>query len=124
MTAAAHLVSQPLFQQSQHIACYVAYYQEMDPTALIQQSWQVGKKCYLPQLTKEKTLHFALYSEGDTLVPNQYGILEPLPNKEKIAATDLDVVVMPLVAFDLLGHRLVQAVGIMIALCIYAGAVV
>jgi len=106
ISAAEHLVSQPLFQQSQHIGCYLSYHHELDPEPLIRQIWSLNKKCYLPQLTPEKSLQFACYEEGDPLFPNQYGILEPLKRAEQIRAEELDLVVVPLVAFDRAGHRL------------------
>jgi 5-formyltetrahydrofolate cyclo-ligase len=104
--AAKHLISQSLFQQSEHIACYMPYRAELSPEPLIHHIWQANKKCYLPRLTSEKSLEFMLYQENDALEPNQFGILEPLASAEKIAVEQLDLVVVPLVAFDLFGHRL------------------
>ena len=72
----------------------------------MQHIWQAGKKCYLPQLTSEKTLHFALYEQNDPLVPNQYNIPEPLPRAPIISPEELDLVLVPLVAFAANGQRL------------------
>ena len=106
LAAANLLASQDLFQHSQHIASYLAYHAELDTQAFIRQIWQAEKKCYLPRLTSDKSLQFALYAENDPLDSNQYGILEPLSTVAIKPAEQLDLVVVPLVAFDVFGHRL------------------
>lgn len=69
--------------------------------------WQSGKKCYLPVLSSstEKLLQFAEYTPNTQLAPNRYDILEPQAAKT-IAPEQLDLVIMPLVAFDDWGNRL------------------
>lgn len=106
LAVADHFISLPLFQQSQHIACYVAYRNEIDCLPLIQAIWRADKECYLPVVDEGKTLKFALYREEDVLQPNKFGILEPSSFAERIAPEKLDVVVTPLIAFDRQGHRL------------------
>ena len=106
LTAANRLIALPLFQQSEHIACYLAYQHELDTLSLIQRMLAEKKYCYLPLLKPDNSLEFARYEYGDALRPNAFGIFEPLPDAEKIPANELDLVVMPLVAFDLAGHRL------------------
>ena len=103
---AAHFMSLPLFQQSQHIACYVAYRNEIDCLPLIREIWRADKACYLPVLVDGKKLVFARYREEDVLLPNKFGILEPAGTAERIVPEKLDVVVTPLIAFDRAGHRL------------------
>jgi 5-formyltetrahydrofolate cyclo-ligase len=73
---------------------------------LIKLIWQQNKCCYLPILTKEKTLLFVRYSPGDELEPNRYGIPEPVNKIQQIAPQALDLVILPLLAFDNAGHRL------------------
>ena len=57
-------------------------------------------------LTEARSLCFVRYDEGDALELNPYSILEPQNTARKIAEDHLEVVIMPLVAFDLLGNRL------------------
>ena len=93
-----------MFQASHHIACYFATGEEFDSYPLIEKIWQAKKNCYLPILA-EKSLHFVLYQENDPLHCNQYKILEP--NCIEIFATNqLDLVLVPLVGYDLQGGRL------------------
>lgn len=79
---------------------------EFDTTPLIQKIWAANKKCYLPTLAEGKTLNFVLYNNGDKLQANQYSILEPENSARKICPTKLDLVILPLIAFDQHGKRL------------------
>ncbi len=96
-----------VFQKSNNIAAYLAFNGEMDPAPVLAQAWDMGKNCYLPVLTPDKNLKFALYNEGDPLVDNHYGIPEPYADTDRtIQAEDLDLVIVPLVGFDVDGNRL------------------
>ncbi|OAI49147.1 hypothetical protein AYO45_03320 [Gammaproteobacteria bacterium SCGC AG-212-F23] len=94
-----------IFQKSQSIACYLPREEEFNSMPMIQAIWRSGKKCYLPVLLPDRSLVFASYKINDALVPNRYNILEP-ENTERIPAQQLDLVLMPLVAFDENGGRL------------------
>ena len=106
-TAATYLRESDIFQQAKTIACYFSMPEEFD-TAFIQQTIiNAGKHCYMPVLTPEKTLLFSAYIPGDVLVPNRFNILEPIVTPVNIIQPNkLDLVLMPLVAFDNHGHRL------------------
>lgn len=98
----------PVFKSSSHIACYLPTDDEFDTSPLIEAIWQANKNCYLPVLCNEKDKHlqFVTYQYGDSLKRNKYKILEPSNLSHKIDASALDLVITPLLAFDLHGHRL------------------
>jgi 5-formyltetrahydrofolate cyclo-ligase len=61
----------------------------------------------LPCLTPDKALRFAPWRNGDALVQNRYGIPEPdIAPASMLAAAELAVVLVPLLAFDRSGTRL------------------
>lgn len=102
------------YRLAQHIAFYLAQDGEIDPQALLQEAEQTGKNCYLPVLHPRKThtLYFMPYTSGDQLVANRYGILEPVFDETKIFPTfKLDLVIVPLVAFDAHYNRLGMGKG-------------
>lgn len=73
-------------------------------------AWQLGlppESVYcLPVLTGD-TLSFAPWRPGEKLASNRYGIPEPdVPSGELLPPSAMALVVMPLVGFDLQGHRL------------------
>lgn len=105
-TAATLLSEHPAFKKSEHIACYWAHNNEFETLPIIQTIWRGEKKCYLPVLCEGRTLAFARYEEGDVLEVNQFGILEPFDFSRKIPIEKLDLIIMPLIAYDSYGRRL------------------
>ncbi len=104
--AAFILAQQPNFNRANHVACYLALTNEFDVTPIISSLWQTQKKCYLPLIQPDNSLRFVLYLEGDALKPNRFGILEPSNIDREIPITQLDLVMVPLLAFDRRGQRL------------------
>lgn len=106
LSAAKIFIEQACFKENKVFAAYMCFKEEFAATPIIESIWQAKKQCYLPIVTAENTLEFVLYEYGDALHPNRYSILEPVNTARKISPQDLDVVLTPLVAFDLQGHRL------------------
>lgn len=105
--AAARLFEQhPIFQESRHIACYIAFNSEFDAAPIIDTIWQAQKMCYLPIITASQSLEFVRYKPHDELQKNKLSILEPVDLLHKIQADKLDLVVAPLVGFANDGTRL------------------
>jgi 5-formyltetrahydrofolate cyclo-ligase len=81
----------------------------MDPRPLMDYLCSMGKTLYLPVLVNfsERKLWFSAYTPGDPLVRNRFGIPEPKRvHDRRIRTVALDLVLLPLVAFDTMGHRL------------------
>lgn len=106
LAAARLLTGQAVFKTSRHIACYFGHKDEFQTKPLIEAIWNSGKICYLPVLTDVKSLYFARYNRDDELQPNQHQIPEPVNRQQMIHAEKLDLVMLPLVAFDHAGHRI------------------
>lgn len=89
------------------MACYFSQDNELNCSPLIQILWALQKSVFLPAITASdsKKLEFAAYGPNDSLRLNQYKILEPYQT-ETIPPEALDLVLMPLVGFDLQGNRL------------------
>lgn len=103
------IISSSVFQSSQKIAAYIATQGEIDPMPLLKIATQQGKQCYLPILDwqHEHQLCFMAYTPSDLLIPNRYKIPEPKPELDKIITpNNLDLVLTPLLGFDLVGNRL------------------
>jgi 5-formyltetrahydrofolate cyclo-ligase len=82
---------------------------EIDPTPLMQKLAGQGARLALPAVTaRGQALIFRAWSIGDRMVMGGLGILEPSP-----AAAELipDVMLVPLAAFDRLGHRIGYGAG-------------
>lgn len=105
----SRLARQPVFRTSKRIAVYLPTDGEVETAALIELAWHMGKQVYLPVLVpyRGNRLWFARYEPGTRLVNNRFGIAEPAHvHRQRIAPHALDLVLAPLVGFDLNGHRL------------------
>ncbi len=99
----------PGFGAARRIAGYWACHGELDPLPLLERAWNAGKAVYLPVLTDAppQSLRFAPYSPGTPLRRNRFHIPEPdVAPADWLKPTELDLVLMPLVAFDPTGTRL------------------
>ncbi|MDO6565181.1 5-formyltetrahydrofolate cyclo-ligase [Amphritea sp. 1_MG-2023] len=97
------------FRRSRTIALYLASDGEISPERVIQYCRKLGKQCFLPVLhpVRHNRLWFIEYSQTTILNSNIYGIKEPaLVQAPRRPAWALDLVLLPLVAFDAEGGRL------------------
>ena len=97
-----------LFKHSKHIAAYLAADGEIDPVYLIQSAWRANKKVYLPVLAPfSSRLYFAPYTANCKMKFNRFQIAEPdVHPKHWLKPQQLDLILMPLVGFDITGNRL------------------
>ncbi|MBN1684585.1 MAG: 5-formyltetrahydrofolate cyclo-ligase [Gammaproteobacteria bacterium] len=107
--AADHLIHSNLFKKAQHIACYIKVGAEIDPYPIIEKIWIQNKKCYLPVIDPVQygKMYFAPYQQGDRLVKSRFRIPEPIfDTTQFIDPQKLDLVILPLSAFDRKGNRI------------------
>jgi 5-formyltetrahydrofolate cyclo-ligase len=104
---AQQVYKHPLVLRSQRIAAYLAADGEIDPWPLLESLWSAGKQIYLPVLVpfSRQNLWFARFNPDDKLACNRYGIPEPV-RRRLTKPFALDLVLTPLVAFDIAGHRI------------------
>lgn len=103
-----HLKDSGLLDSNYHFAIYLHSDGELHTDTIIKQLFQLNKAVYLPVLHPDKSNHllFIRYTASSTLTKNRFGIKEPSTIDEPVAITDLDIIFMPLVAFNHKGHRL------------------
>lgn len=95
------------YQTAQHIAGYLSIQGEVDLSLLWQIALEKGKHYYLPAIQADKTLLFLPYTATTHLISNRYGILEPaFSTQHAIAPHDLDIIILPVVAFNAARTRL------------------
>lgn len=81
----------------------------MDLAPVMRVARKMKKHIFMPVLDRlsSNRLWFAPYEENDPLSLNRYGIAEPDHGpRHFFAAAQLDLIIMPLVAFDDQGNRL------------------
>lgn len=91
----------------QHIAIYLAQHGEIDPFELtIHHHWH-NKHFYYPIIGKRYTNQMHFGSIDAPMGYNRFDIPEPkLPRSKQRKPTQLDLVIVPLVAFDRSGNRM------------------
>lgn len=103
-----------LLRPGGRIAAYHAYGHEADASHLVERAWQRGCEVFLPVITNVRAsrMEFFHFTPDVPLRTNAFGIPEPdQARARRIAVRHLDVVFMPLVAFDGDGWRLGSGAG-------------
>ncbi|ATW01737.1 5-formyltetrahydrofolate cyclo-ligase [Candidatus Legionella polyplacis] len=97
---------------SKNIALYWPIKGEINLNPLWLYSLLNKKKCYFPFMKKNKTLSFLQAKSNTPFIKNKYNILEPDCKKsKKIALKKLDIIFIPIVAFDKNCNRLGMGYG-------------
>jgi len=95
----------PYFVQARRIGIYCPNDGEIDLMPLV--SAAAPKRFHLPILPPRGKLRlwFGGFQSGARLIVDRFGILEPV-GRDRVRAEDLDLILLPLVAFDRTGGRI------------------
>lgn len=99
------LIANPHFKTANRIGFYLANDGEVSPQCALNHALKTGKRCYLPRITTNSTLEFVTVDGNSHFTKNRYGIDEPVGD-QTCPISDLDLLLLPLVAFDQAGNRL------------------
>ncbi|TAN08627.1 MAG: 5-formyltetrahydrofolate cyclo-ligase [Rhodanobacteraceae bacterium] len=97
----------PEFMTDANVAGYWAVRGELPLNLAVAALRRREQHYFLPILGQHHQLQFAEYADSTPLTSNHFGIPEPdAPAAARRGAHTLDVILLPLLAFDRLGHRL------------------
>lgn len=101
----AQLLAWPAFQPAAVVLTYVAFRNEIDLASLLE---QVPGKCWvLPRMVRHPTKELVLHQyQPEGLRRHPYGMLEPDPNWPRVLPENVNLALIPGVAFDQRGVRL------------------
>jgi 5-formyltetrahydrofolate cyclo-ligase len=100
------------YRKAKTLALYFAVNREIDLTSLWNSAPLQGKFCYFPALKDDLTLAFLPATPATPFKKNKYGIPEPdVSFDEAIPVEELDLIIMPLIAFDMRCTRLGMGAG-------------
>ena len=103
---ARNLGRSPRVRRARRVAGYLCNDAEMDPAPILDLLRANGATVLLPALHR-RALWFLPYDRDTPLVANRFGIAEPdAGGRGRCRARDLDLVLVPLVAFDCAGNRI------------------
>ena len=101
------LESLPEFMTDANVAGYWAVRGELPLNLAVASLARREQRYFLPVLGATRQLYFAEYSTGTPITHNRFGIPEPAtPADQRLTPQDMEVILLPLLAFDRQGHRL------------------
>ncbi|KTD18355.1 5-formyltetrahydrofolate cyclo-ligase [Legionella jordanis] len=96
-----HISTLDEYRYAKNIGLYKPVKGEIDLRGLWRSASSHGKYCYFPVLNENNTLSFLPATPATSFIENRFGIPEPAVSRDKsIAIGDLDIIFMPLLAFD------------------------
>lgn len=105
----------PALAAARRVGAYVPVGGEIDPWCIVAQVWDAGAAVHLPEVVEDadgtRRLRFARHERGGPLSPGAFGIPVPGPDAVRVDPHELDVVLVPLVAFDAAGTRVGMGAG-------------
>ncbi len=115
-TASAEVVAREVESMAQwhnahRLGLYLPTDGELSTLPIIAAARHLGKAIYLPRLLNKTEMAFAQWREDQTLQANRYGIDEPAADAPRVSVTGLEILFLPLVAWDSSGGRLGMGAG-------------
>lgn len=104
------LIAHPRIANARVIMAYCSLPDEVDTHLLLDNLSRMGKKIVLPAVIGDTEMEARIYNAPTDLAIGAYGIHEPKGKRFK-KLEDIDVVIVPGMAFDAEGHRLGRGKG-------------
>ncbi|MBK8979560.1 MAG: 5-formyltetrahydrofolate cyclo-ligase [Planctomycetes bacterium] len=105
-SACRRLLEQPEWQRARTVFVYLAMQQEIDTTGLIEAAWREGRRVLAPKVdAARREMHAVEVHHWGDCLPGYRNLLEPV-GTESFPAADIDLIVLPGLAFDAKGVRL------------------
>ena len=100
----------PLLRQAQVVLAYYSLPDEVNTHVLIDELVEVGKTVLLPKVLDDTTMELRRYTGPQDLCEGAYHIMEPV-GAPFADLSEIDIALIPGVAFDAQGHRLGRGKG-------------
>lgn len=109
----AHLIESTYWQQSQRILMFYPLADEPDIAPLLDLGLRTGKLIALPRYNSSQGVYEAaqIQNMAEDLIPGRFGVREPSPNCPALPLNQLDLTLVPGIAFDSSGRRLGRGKG-------------
>lgn len=93
--------------RGRNVMCFLSFGSEIDTAPIIRRLWREGTRVFLPRVRSvaERRMDIVLYKETTKMERSKFGILEPV-SEEAIPPEELDLVIVPALAFDAQNKRL------------------
>jgi 5-formyltetrahydrofolate cyclo-ligase len=102
----AQIISSPRFASASFVAVYCSMEVEVSVSDIADAALSRGKRVAVPLIVGDGLMEFCEVLDFAALVPDAFGILSPLPGSLVVPVGAIDLIVVPLVGFDLAGNRI------------------
>lgn len=99
-----------LFKKAKTVMFYLSIGGEVDTSEMIMEALRLGKRVVVPVCDGNRTIVPCALNQGVTMRRGPYGILEPAL-KKPVDLQEIELVIVPGVAFDTTGKRLGRGKG-------------
>lgn len=110
LRALKHLRNTTWFREARRVAVYLSTGSELSTAPVVRALLARGIHVYAPRLAAGR-MEFTRLRFGTPLRANPHRILEPAAREARRSAARMDLVLVPLAAFDARGHRLGMGAG-------------
>lgn len=101
------IINSDLFIRSKVLFIYISFGNEVNTHKIIQYALDMGKEVCVPKvISRLKGMRALKITDLKELEISSYGILEPKDNSQEILLENMDLAIIPGLAFDLKGGRL------------------
>ena len=105
------LLANDVYCQAKTVFCYVSFRREVDTLPLLRQILLDGKSLAVPFILSPGQMEARRIVSVDALVPGSFGILEPSADTAVLSPAELDLILVPGLAFDVARYRLGRGAG-------------
>ncbi len=105
------LLKDKVFKKAKIVMFYIAFGGEVNTEEMIREAKKIGKLICVPVCRKDnETMQPAMLKDHAKLKKGPYGVLEPVVQAQ-LQPADLDLIIVPGLAFDKKGNRLGRGKG-------------
>lgn len=101
----------PAFTRAKNIALYLPDDGEISTLGIIETAWKMRKRVFLPVIDLHNDMRFVLFAPYCKLSYGKWGMQQPKGKLKFVKPLIFDLIITPLVAFDLNGNRLGRGGG-------------
>ena len=105
------IIFSPAYQSARTIFLYVSMKKEPSTRGILDRALKDGKAVYVPKCLRDGEMVAVRIRSMKDLASGALGILEPVDVSESIAASDLDLILVPCLAASTDGRRLGRGKG-------------
>ncbi|MEG0289341.1 MAG: 5-formyltetrahydrofolate cyclo-ligase [Carnobacterium sp.] len=93
------------WKEAKIIATTMAQEMELNTRPIIEKAWEEGKQVVLPRAKKNRIMDFVRYTSETPMETSTFGLSEPAAALPAIPKADIDMVIVPGLAFSEKGYR-------------------